>query len=148
MLSKLNSLLTSHFEYQQHVINQSMKPFLPKIQKAESNYLQLHEAYLQKRKNLKEEVKDNAGLGALERKLDKQQQLIDAAATPSFFSFSFGFESQDDNERKMSAKEFQELKKRYDTKHYNLLIDIERRCMKKDTRHIDKSESLLMFTKN
>ena len=73
MLSKLNSLLTSHFEYQQHVINQSMKPFLPKIQKAESNYLQLHEAYLQKRKNLKEEVKDNAGLGALERKLDKQQ---------------------------------------------------------------------------
>lgn len=48
----------------------------------------------------------------------------------------------------MSAKEFQELRKKYDTKHYNLLIDIERRCMKKDTRHIDKSESLLMFTKN
>ena len=37
----------------------------------------------------------------------------------------------------MSAKEVQELRKRYDTKHYNLLIDIERRCMKKDTRHID-----------
>jgi len=31
----------------------------------------LHESYLKKRKNLKEEVKDNAGLGALERKLEK-----------------------------------------------------------------------------
>ena len=48
----------------------------------------------------------------------------------------------------MSDKEFGELRKRYDTKHYDLLIDIERRCMRKDTRHIDRSESLLMFTKN
>ena len=37
-LQKVNSLLKTHFEYQVHVLNQSIKPFLPKITQAEQQH--------------------------------------------------------------------------------------------------------------
>jgi hypothetical protein len=67
MLLKFHALIKGHFEQQHFVVEQSMKPFLPKIKDAESNYKELLNKFIQKRDMLKDQVKDSIGLGALER---------------------------------------------------------------------------------
>ena len=62
MLSKLSALLKNHFNYQQHVINQSMKPFLPKIATAEKLHNESMAKFLKQRENQKDEVKSSTAL--------------------------------------------------------------------------------------
>ena len=61
------ALLKEHFEQQQHVINQTLKPFLPKIPLAEQRHTELLQSFLKKRQQTKARVKESAGVGALER---------------------------------------------------------------------------------
>ena len=74
MLQKLHALIKGHFDHQLAVIDQSLKPFLPKIKDTENNYSLILNKFIQKRDMLKDQVKDSAGLGALERKIRKEQQ--------------------------------------------------------------------------
>lgn len=71
MQRNFNALLKVHFEYQQAIINQGIKAFLPKINMAEQNYTDILEKFLKKRLLLKDQVKDSAGLGSLEKKFEK-----------------------------------------------------------------------------
>jgi len=54
MQRNFNALLKVHFEYQQAIINQGIKAFLPKINMAEQNYTDILEKFLKKRLLLKD----------------------------------------------------------------------------------------------
>jgi len=54
MQGKFSALLRGHFEYQQAIINQGIKPFLPKIAMVEENYTDILEKFLKKRLLLKD----------------------------------------------------------------------------------------------
>ena len=73
-LQKMNSLLKTHFEYQVHVLNQSIKPFLPKITQAELQHLQTLEKFLSKRQQVKEKIK-GVGFTSLENSV-RQKRIL------------------------------------------------------------------------
>ena len=68
MYSKFSALIRNHFSYQQSVINQSMKPFLPKIATAKQLLSENMTKFSQERELKKDEVKLTSGLFTLEKK--------------------------------------------------------------------------------
>jgi hypothetical protein len=59
-------------------MNQSLRPFLPKITSAESNYKEAMDKFLTKRNAMKEQVKESAGLGNIERQVKKSGNIFDS----------------------------------------------------------------------
>jgi hypothetical protein len=99
MLVKLQGLLKTHFEYQQHVMNQSLRPFLPKIASAESNYKVAMDKFLTKRMAMKEQVKESAGLGNIERQVKKSFSIFESPTNSPIMRRSNYLVSREDKKK-------------------------------------------------
>lgn len=70
-LNHQSALLKEHFSQQQHVVSQTLKPYLPKIPLAEQRHKEVLQNFLKKRQQAKESFKESAGLATLEREFRK-----------------------------------------------------------------------------
>lgn len=82
-LNHQSALLEEHFTQQQHVVNQTLKPYLPRIPLAEQRHKELLQSFLKKRQQAKEAFKESAGLAALERELKQARAATNQARARS-----------------------------------------------------------------
>jgi hypothetical protein len=102
--------------------------------------------FLSKRNAMKEEAKEAAGIGHLERQVKKSSNIFDDSPTNSPPRRIDPLKRE-----KMQSEDYkreQKLKQQYLSKLYTLLMDIETRFMKPEAKQLDQAESLLYFTRN
>ena len=75
------ALVRDHMEHLQQVITQSVKPFMEKIPQIQNRHKELLKGFLKERHVIKERVKNEAGLGVVERKLQDDRKKLKADHT-------------------------------------------------------------------
>jgi hypothetical protein len=150
------------------VVNQTFRPFLPKIALAEQRHKELLQAFLKKRHQAKESFKESAGLAALERELKQARAAANTARTrspehtrspkeqPRAHSQSVvarpggpAAPSPRDGPRFQGAvKVLADVKTKHQRALYSLCLDIETRFLGKERKDLDLAEALLIYTKN
>ena len=124
-----------------------MSPFVPKIQEAEKNKLAHQQRFLANREEALEKVKGYSGLKSIERSFIETADPMITSPRGNRMNKSYHQTDRFGNDHlNMSMQD--ELEQKYLDELYTIYTDIETKILSKQKRVVEKSQSLVLYTRN
>ena len=131
MLGQYCAVIKTHFMYQQQIINQTIKPFLPKVAQAEQLHTEALGKFLAKRQLIKGGIRQ-----ASEPLANVQKRIADAMRDAGYY-----------NARESPVDGKPSLEQEYLVELYKLYVRVETLYMESECKVLDDAECLLLYTR-